>query len=115
MFPLRTEACDLIPPCGIEEDITEGKNTLVLLMALKRLGTARKARLVEIISLHTSSKKLVKEAFDLIVDCGAKDEAIGFAKKLLSDSWNELETKEGKRCDLKNLEKFVLNLGNRQN
>ncbi len=51
---------------GLGEDITEGKISLPVIFALKNLPNAKRKKLLQILSSHSSDKNKIKEAINLI-------------------------------------------------
>lgn len=72
-------------------DITEGKMSLPVIFAIKKLGVKDKNRLLRILGLHTHDKELLKEAFAIIVESGAVEEALRYADRLIDTAWKGIE------------------------
>ena len=92
-------------------DITEGKISLPVVIALGKLSKDKFSRLRMILSNHTRDKKLIKEAVDLVKDCGALDESLVIAEKIIKDAWDLLESvwRDGKELeDLRDLTNFFI-------
>ncbi len=76
---------------GVGEDIHEGKRTLMAIHALEKADKKDAERLREILLMHTSDRKLIREAIDII----KKYESIEYAKKkareIVSNAWKDLD------------------------
>lgn len=89
-------------------DITEGKMSLPVIMAMEKLDSISKKRLLEILSMHTRSKKIIKEFMAIISKAGAVDDSLKYADDLIEKAWAKIEHRlpaEKKRCleDFKNV------------
>ncbi len=73
------------------DDISEGKKTLMVIRLLEIGSKKDKQRLLDILSLKTRDKKLIKEAVDIIKKYKAIDYAKNKAKELVTDAWNKLD------------------------
>jgi len=71
-------------------DITEGKLSLPVICALETSDNGD--RLVEILSLHTTNKKLLTEAISIITDSGSLKKSLTFANEMIDQSWKKLES-----------------------
>lgn len=94
-------------------DITEGKMSLPVVLALEKSNKKSGDRLKNILQSHTRNKKLIKEAFEIIKKTGAVKEAVEYANKLIDGAWNNLEpilpTNRKKELeDFKNLTYFLV-------
>jgi geranylgeranyl pyrophosphate synthase len=76
---------------GCGKDVTEGKRSLVVIHTLKLANSQDKRRLVEILNMHTSDQKLVDEAIKIMEKYGSIDYAKQCAKKMVKESWREIE------------------------
>lgn len=72
-------------------DITEGKRTLMVIHTLKEAKPEDGKRLVEILKMHTSDQKLRNEAISIMENYGSIDYTKKFARKLVQESWNEVD------------------------
>lgn len=96
-FQMRDDVLDLTSTefekkkGGRGQDITEGKRSLVVIHALRIADARDKKRLVEILDKHTSNQKLRDEAIALITKYGSIDYVKKFAKKIVEDSWRQVE------------------------
>jgi len=73
------------------DDINEGKRTLMVIRALKKLSKQKSTRLIKILDSHTEKQEEIKEAIELIKECSAVDYAKEKAREIVSNSWNKLE------------------------
>ena len=76
---------------GRGQDITEGKRTLMVIHTLKVSNTEDRRRLIEILRMHTSNQKLRDEAIAIMQKYGSIDYAKNFARKILEESWKNVE------------------------
>lgn len=71
-------------------DITEGKLSLPIILALKELSGKDKQRLRGILLAHTHAKSLIREAHALIRKTHAVDAALAHAQKLYDEAWQAI-------------------------
>ncbi|MBU4245838.1 MAG: polyprenyl synthetase family protein [Nanoarchaeota archaeon] len=76
----------------IGSDITEGKRTLMIIHALKKATKEEKARLIEILNMHTNDKKLIYEAIAIIKKYGSVEYAKNRAKEIVKDAWKDVDS-----------------------
>lgn len=76
---------------GFGEDITEGKRTLIVIHALGKAKPTDRGRLIEILSLHTTDQKVRDEAIGIIQKYGSIEYAKEFARKMVKESWKEVD------------------------
>ncbi|HDD70229.1 MAG TPA: polyprenyl synthetase family protein [Candidatus Bathyarchaeota archaeon] len=76
---------------GYGQDITEGKRTLIVIHTLKVAEKEDRERLIEILNMHTSDQKLRNEAIAIMRKYGAIEYAKKFARKIVQESWREVE------------------------
>ena len=76
---------------GYGQDITEGKRTLIVIHTLKVAEKEDRKRLIEILNMHTSDQKLRNEAIAIMRKYGAIEYAKKFARKIVQESWREVE------------------------
>jgi len=74
---------------GLGQDITEGKRSLIVIHTLKVATAEDKKRLVKILNLHTSDRKLTDEAIGIIKKYDSVEYVKQFARKMVEESWNE--------------------------
>jgi len=72
-------------------DITEGKRTLMVIHTLETAEPKDKKRLIRILKMHTSDQKLRNEAIGIMKNCNAIEYTKQFAKKLVKESWSEVD------------------------
>lgn len=94
-------------------DITEGKMSLPVVLALKKSNKKTNTRLLYILTCHTRDKKLIKEAFAIIKKTRAVEEAIKYANQLINKAWQDLEpilpkNKKKELEEFKNLTYFLV-------
>ncbi len=92
---------------GLGKDITEGKRTLMVIHTLKKASAEDRRRLIEILNMHTSDPKLVKEAISLIKKYNSIEYAKNLAQKLVKESWKEVEGLLPKSNAKKKLEALI--------
>ena len=96
-FQVQDDILDLTSPefaekkGGRGQDITEGKRSLMVIYTLKKASEKDRKRLIEILNMHTSDQALRDEAIAIMEKYGAIDYAKNFAKKLVEESWKEIE------------------------
>ncbi|MEM3579396.1 MAG: polyprenyl synthetase family protein [Candidatus Bathyarchaeia archaeon] len=76
---------------GRGQDITEGKRTLIVIHTLKIADIKDKKRLIEILRMHTSDQKLKDEAIAIMQKYNSIDYAKNFARKIVKESWENVE------------------------
>ena len=76
---------------GRGQDITEGKRSLIVIHTLKVAEAKDRERLVEILKMHTSNQKLRDEAIAIMQKHGSIEYVKKFARKMVEDSWREVE------------------------
>ncbi len=76
---------------GRGQDITEGKRSLIVIHTLKLAKAKDKERLILILNKHTSDQKLRDEAIAIIEKYGSIDYVRELAKKIVAESWHEVE------------------------
>ncbi len=72
-------------------DIKEGKRSLMVIYALSHAPEDKKKRLLEILDMHTDDENLKREAIEILKECGAVEYAKNFAKKLITETWAEID------------------------
>ncbi len=94
-FQIQDDILNLNPSKGwgkdLGEDIAEGKRSLVLLRALKRLPKAKRKRLMAIVDAKKKSNAQIRAAIRLIAETDAFDYAAGVAASLVEASWRNVE------------------------
>ncbi|MBU1120994.1 polyprenyl synthetase family protein [Candidatus Micrarchaeota archaeon] len=76
---------------GLGEDIHEGKRTLILIHALRKAKEKDRKRLLKIINSHPSDRKTIKEAIEIMKKTDSIEYAGEKARKLVEESWKELD------------------------
>lgn len=115
-FQIRDDALDLSPRNGkfgksYGNDISEGKISMPVVLALKNLNNSQKEELVKLLSKHTSSKGLIRKATEMIERTGALEESMIYAENLVNEAWEKLEKgwKNGEELeDLRKLTYFFV-------
>jgi len=70
-------------------DITEGKISLPVILALEKLSAPKRQRLLDILKQHTRDTDVIAEAHQLIVETGATKQALAQASQLLDQAWEQ--------------------------
>lgn len=76
---------------GFGKDVTEGKRSLVVIRTLKVANSGDKKRLIKVLNMRTSDQKLVDEAIQIMRKYDSIDYAEQYAKKIVKESWMEIE------------------------
>ena len=76
---------------GRGQDITEGKRSLIVIHTLKVADIKDKERLAEILKMHTSHQELRDEAIAIMQKYGSIEYVKRFARKMVEESWREVE------------------------
>jgi geranylgeranyl pyrophosphate synthase len=71
-------------------DITEGKRSLIVIHTLEKSKPKERKRLIEILNSHTNNQKLRDEAIAIMNTCGSIEYTKRFAKRLVRESWSEV-------------------------
>ncbi len=74
-------------------DISEGKMSLPVTLALGKLPADESAALLRTLGAHTRDRAELRATMDTIRGTGAVDEAVAYAEKLVDDAWNALSPK----------------------
>jgi geranylgeranyl pyrophosphate synthase len=77
---------------GRGQDITEGKRSLPVIHALNTAKTQDRKRLVEILEMHTSNQDLRDAAIAIMQKYGSIEYAKLVARRIVRESWSEVET-----------------------
>lgn len=72
-------------------DISEGKMSLPVLIALSQLDSSKQAELKGILSAKTKDRQQVERARELILETSGIEEARSKAEKVAEESWQELD------------------------
>ena len=76
---------------GLGQDITEGKRSLIVIHTLEKAEPQDGKRLIEILNKHTTEQKLRDEAINIMKKYGAIEYAKRFARKMVQESWTEVD------------------------
>jgi geranylgeranyl pyrophosphate synthase len=76
---------------GRGQDITEGKRTLMVVHTLKVASPEDRARLIEILKMHTSDQRLRDEAIAIMRKYGSIEYAKRLARKIVEESWEQVK------------------------
>lgn len=94
-FQIQDDILDITNPEGLGKkfgnDIKEGKRTLMVIHTLQKASQSDKKRLIEILNKHTDSMYERKEAIEIINRHESINYARSVAKKIVEDSWNEMD------------------------
>jgi len=92
-------------------DITEGKRTLMVIHALRKLPEDEARRLIEILNMRTGDRKLIAEAVNLLRKAGSIEYARGVSRRLAEEAIRVLREalpeSEGRRA-LEALAEFLI-------
>ncbi|NOZ82017.1 MAG: polyprenyl synthetase family protein [Candidatus Micrarchaeota archaeon] len=72
-------------------DIKEGKRTLMVIHTLRKASEEDRRRLLEILNMHTDDEELKKEAIEILKKYGSVEYAKEFSRKLIRETWNEID------------------------
>lgn len=72
-------------------DITEGKRSFLVVHTLQVASDRDRERLLEILNTHTKDVKLIEEAIEILRKYDSPSYAKNFARKLVQDSWRDVE------------------------
>lgn len=96
-FQIQDDVLDLVgekfaeKKGGYGQDITEGKRSLIVIHTLRKGNPKDKQRLIEILNMHTTDQKLRDEAVNLMKKYRAIQYAKRSARKLVEESWVEVD------------------------
>ncbi|MEM2098715.1 MAG: polyprenyl synthetase family protein [Candidatus Bathyarchaeia archaeon] len=76
---------------GFGQDITEGKRSLMVIHTLRKADAKDKARLIQILNMHTSEQALRDEAILIMQKYGAIEYVKQKATQIVEESWKEVE------------------------
>ena len=76
---------------GLGKDITEGKRSLMVVHTLRLADIKDRNRLIKILNLHTSDRKLIDEAIEIMKKYSSIDYVRRLAKKIVKESWKDAE------------------------
>jgi geranylgeranyl pyrophosphate synthase len=96
-FQIQDDILDLISEefsegkGGLGRDITEGKHTLLVIHSLDEADAIDRQRLMGILNMHTTDKKLRGEAISIIRKYGSIEYAKKYALNMVEKSWDEID------------------------
>jgi len=96
-FQIQDDVLDLtskefaVKKGGRGQDITEGKRSLIVIHTLAKAKSTDKKRLISILKMHTSNQRLRDEAIQIMTRYNSIDYTKQFAKKLVTESWKEVD------------------------
>jgi geranylgeranyl diphosphate synthase, type I len=97
---------------GVGDDITEGKITLLAIKTFEKADKADRARLSEILKMHTRDQALIKEAVAIIKKYGAEEYIKELEFELLKKAWAQVDgllpASDAKK-KLKGIAEFLVN------
>jgi len=76
---------------GRGQDITEGKRSLVVIHTLEKAKPKDRKRLIEILNMHTKNRRLRNEAIRIMKKHDSITYAKEFARRMVSESWKEVD------------------------
>lgn len=76
----------------IGSDITEGKRTLMIIHAINHATESEKARLIELLNMHTNERALINEAISIIKKYGSVEYAATRAQELVKEAWKDVDS-----------------------
>jgi len=76
---------------GRGQDIIEGKRSLIVIRTLEKAKPTDKKRLLSILNMHTTDQRLRNEAIRIMERYHSIEYAKQFAKKLVAESWTEVD------------------------
>ena len=92
-FQIRDDVLNLTGKLGKEigEDITEGKMSLPVIRTLSAAGSRDKKILLAILRKHTSDKRLIEKAVEIIRKSGSLEHSGRVADAIVRKSWDGLQ------------------------
>jgi geranylgeranyl diphosphate synthase type I len=72
-------------------DITEGKRSLIAIYTLREANNVDRARLIEILNMHTSDQNLRNEAIAIMQKYGSIEHVKQTATRMVQESWEEVD------------------------
>jgi len=93
-FQIRDDILDLTANEGVfgkafGNDISEGKMSLPVILALSELNAVTANRLRDILNMNTRDKNHIREAHEIILSTSAIDEASEIAREMISGAWED--------------------------
>ncbi|MDH5779348.1 MAG: polyprenyl synthetase family protein [Candidatus Bathyarchaeota archaeon] len=96
-FQIQDDILDLVSEAfakmkgGLGQDITEGKRTLMVIHTLEKAEPNDRKRLLEILNMHTTDQRLRDKAINIIRDYGSIDYTKNYARRIVSESWKDVD------------------------
>ncbi len=95
-FQIQDDVLNLVGDEGeygkeIGGDISEGKQTLMVIHAISKAKPGDKKRLLQILAMHSKDKAIVAEAIGIMRECGSIEYAQARAKKMVASAWAGFE------------------------
>ncbi|MDH5448048.1 MAG: polyprenyl synthetase family protein [Candidatus Bathyarchaeota archaeon] len=96
-FQIQDDVLDLTGKAFTEKkgalgmDVSEGKRTLIVIYTLQKATSIDRKRLNEILTMHTNEQKLRDEAIAIMEKYNAIDYAKKYARKIVRESWNNVD------------------------
>lgn len=72
-------------------DISEGKMSLPVILALKKVSKKDKNKLLKTLKIHTKNRLLIKNAMNVIKKSGAVEESLQYAENLVDKDWKNIQ------------------------
>jgi len=76
---------------GLGKDITEGKRTLIVIHTLQKATQNDRKRLLKILRMHTTDRKLVEEAIRIMKKYHSIEYSKEFSKNMVKENWKNVE------------------------
>lgn len=107
-----TESAVATSKGGSGEDITEGKISLLVVHTMSKANEKDKKRLREILTMHTTDRKLIDEAIGILKKYNAVEYTTKLEEKLIKDAWKRVDAllpDSDPKKRLKSLAEFLIN------
>jgi len=95
-------------------DITEGKMSLPVILALGASDKEGKKRLLEILRMHTRNRRRLQRAVRIIEETGGRTRAVKFAQDIVDKAWKDFVKDFDRKYDLDNLKELTYFLVKRE-
>lgn len=117
-FQIQDDILNLFPKTGwgkeMGDDISEGKQTLLVIRTLKHASKKDAKKLKKILSMRTKNKRTIKQAIAIIEKYDAVDYSRKKAAELMEKSWKKASQVLKKSRSKEHLEEFAKFLISRQ-
>lgn len=92
-FQIQDDVLNLTGGLGktFGEDITEGKISMPVIIALKKSGENDRKKLLHLLRKHSSDRRGILEAIAIIKKCNALEQSGQIARKIVQKSWADAE------------------------